>query len=116
MLRPGLANLFSAAFRARGVCRTFAVDFGSLLKKLLFLGLTPLLQLWLLGRHVRRRLGRRLARRWLVETAWAPWEARSQAWAASQGRSDAAWDACQAKVVRLISLLVGWLHGWLVGW
>ena len=32
--------------------------FGSLLKKLLFLGRTLLLRLWLLGRHVRKRLGR----------------------------------------------------------
>ena len=32
-------------------------DFGSLLKKLLFLGRTLLLQLWVLGTHVRTRLG-----------------------------------------------------------
>ena len=34
------------------------VDFGSLLKKLLFLGRTLLLRLWVLGTHVRKRLGR----------------------------------------------------------
>ena len=33
-------------------------DFGSLLKKLLFLGRTLLLRLWVLGTHVRKRLGR----------------------------------------------------------
>ena len=33
-------------------------DFGSLLKKLLFLGRTLLLRLWELGMHVRKRLGR----------------------------------------------------------
>ena len=43
--------------------------FGGLLKKLLFLGRTLLLRLWVLGTHVRGRLGRRLARRWLVEVA-----------------------------------------------
>ena len=39
------------------------------------------------------------ARRWLVETAWAAWEARSEAWAAWEARSEAAWAAaCQALV------------------
>ena len=33
-------------------------DFGSLLKKLLFLGRKLLLRLWVLGTHVRKRLGR----------------------------------------------------------
>ena len=58
----------------RGVCQTFwtlLVDFGGLLNKLLLLGRTLLLRLWVLGRHVRKRLGRRLAKRWLVEAAWA---------------------------------------------
>ena len=51
--------------------------------KLLFLGRTLLLWLWLLGRHVRRRLGRRPGRRWLVEAALVAWTARSEAaWAA----------------------------------
>ena len=81
-------------------------DFGGLLKKLLFLGRTLLLRLWVFGRHVRKRLGRRLARRWLVETAWAAWEARS----------DVAWEACQATVVRLLGWLDGWLVCWLVSW
>ena len=35
------------------------IHFGSLLKKLLFLGRTLLLRLWVLGTHVRKRLGRR---------------------------------------------------------
>ena len=35
-------------------------DFGSLLKELLFLGRTLLLRLWVLGTHVRMRLGRLL--------------------------------------------------------
>ena len=34
------------------------VDFGGLLKKPLFLGRTLLLRLWVLGTHVRKRLGR----------------------------------------------------------
>ena len=38
--------------------RTLIKHFGSLLKKLLFLGRTLLLRLWVLGRHVRKRLGR----------------------------------------------------------
>ena len=33
-------------------------DFGSLVKKLLFSGRTLLLRLWVLGTHVRKRLGR----------------------------------------------------------
>ena len=33
------------------------IDFGGLLKKLLFLGRTLLLRLWVFGRHVRKRLG-----------------------------------------------------------
>ena len=56
-----------------------------------------------------------LARRWLVETAWAAWEARSEAWAAWEARSTVAWGAWQATVVSLVGWLVGWLHGWLVG-
>ena len=36
----------------------FMADFGSLLKKLLFSGRTLLLRLWVLGTHVRKRLGR----------------------------------------------------------
>ena len=35
-----------------------SVDFASLLKKLLFLGRTLRLRLWVLGTHVRKRLGR----------------------------------------------------------
>ena len=34
------------------------IDFGSLLQKLLFLGRMLLLRLWVLGTHVRKRLGR----------------------------------------------------------
>ena len=51
-----------AAFRARrfaGPLPDLKRDFGSLLKKLLFLGRTLLLRLWVLGTHVRKRLGRR---------------------------------------------------------
>ena len=96
--------------------RALWCDFGSLLKKLLFLGRTLLLRLWVLGTHVRKRLGRRLARRSLVETAWAAWEVRSEGWAAWEARSDVAWEACQATVVRLVRWLVGRLAGWLAGW
>ena len=35
---------------------TFSKQFGGLLKKLLFLGRTLLLRLWVLGTHVRKRL------------------------------------------------------------
>ena len=45
----------------RDDCRSFwnlLVDFGGLLKKLLFLGRTLLLRLWVHGRHVRKWLGR----------------------------------------------------------
>ena len=42
-----------------GGLRTLKADFGSLLKKLLFLGRTLLLRLWVLGTRVRKRLGRR---------------------------------------------------------
>ena len=41
-----------------GGLRTLNSDFGSLLKKLLFLGRTLLLRLWMLGTRVRKRLGR----------------------------------------------------------
>ena len=41
-----------------GGLRTLKRHFGSLLKKLLFLGRTLLLRLWVLGTHVRKRLGR----------------------------------------------------------
>ena len=41
-----------------GVFADLIMDFGSLLKKLLFLGRTLLLRLWVLGTHVRKRLGR----------------------------------------------------------
>ena len=41
-----------------GVIVTLKRHFGSLLKKLLFLGRTLLLRLWVLGGHVRKRLGR----------------------------------------------------------
>ena len=72
--KPVLAQHF-----VLGGLRILSVHFGRLLEKLLFLGRTLLLRLWVLGTHVRKRLGRRLARRWLVETAWAAWEARSEA-------------------------------------
>ena len=60
MLVPGLANLCWRSISCSAVCRTFPdliIDFGSLLKKLLFLGRTLLLRLWVLGTHVRKRLG-----------------------------------------------------------
>ena len=41
-----------------GGLRTLSIHFGSLLKKLLFLGRTLLLRLWVLGTHVRKRLRR----------------------------------------------------------
>ena len=41
-----------------GGLRTFINHFGSLLKKLLFLGRTLLLRLWVVGTHVRKWLGR----------------------------------------------------------
>ena len=58
MLAPGLANLRGAACSARRF-ETLKGDFGSLLKKPLFLGRTLLLRLWVLGTYVRKRLGRR---------------------------------------------------------
>ena len=44
-----------------GMFADLSTHFGSLLKKLLFLGRTLLLRLWVLGAHVRKRLG------WLEE-------------------------------------------------
>ena len=41
-----------------GGLRTLNSDFSSLLKKLLFLGRTLLLRLWVFGTHARKRLGR----------------------------------------------------------
>ena len=41
-----------------GGLRTLTKHFGSLLKKLLLSGRTLLLRLWVLGAHVRKRLGR----------------------------------------------------------
>ena len=58
MVAPGLANMSGAAFRARRLA-DLKRHFGSLLKKLLFLGRTLLLRLWVLGTHARKRLGRR---------------------------------------------------------
>ena len=58
MLAPGLANAVLAQHFVLGGLRTLSGDFDSLLKKLLFLGRTLLLRLWVLGTHVRKRLGR----------------------------------------------------------
>ena len=58
MLAPGLANVVVSQHFVLGVFAELIVDFGSLLKKLLFLGRTLLLRLWVLGTHVRKRLGR----------------------------------------------------------
>ena len=58
MLDPGLANAALAQHFVLGGLRTLKGDFDSPLKKLLFLGRTLLLRLWVLGTHVRKRLGR----------------------------------------------------------
>ena len=58
MVAPGLANAVLAQHFVLEVFAYFIIDFGSLLKKLLFLGRTLLLRLWVLGTHVRKRLGR----------------------------------------------------------
>ena len=91
MLASRLANAVLAQHFALGMFAYLFCDFGGLLKKLLFLGRTLLLPLWVLGRHVRRRLGRRPAMRWLVEAAWAASEAPSEACAAWEASSEAAW-------------------------
>ena len=46
MLAPGLANAVLAQHFVLGVFAYFIGDFGSLLKKLLFLGRTQFLRLW----------------------------------------------------------------------
>ena len=108
-----------AALRARGVC----IPFGRFRwpTKEAFVLRTDVAFAALASWEARsRRVGRRLARHWWVETAWAACEARSEAWAAWGAGSDVAWEACQATVVRLVGWLggwlVGWLDGWLVGW
>ena len=53
MLAPGLANLCWRSISCSGCLRTLIIHFGSLLKKLLFLGRTLLLRLCVLGAHVR---------------------------------------------------------------
>ena len=58
MLASGLANVVLAQNFVLGVFAYLLGDLGGLLKKLLFLGRTLLLQLWMLGTHVRKRLGR----------------------------------------------------------
>ena len=58
MLAPGLANAVLAQHFVLEVFAYLKGDFDSLLKKLLFLGRTLLLRLWVLGMHVRKRLGR----------------------------------------------------------
>ena len=58
MVAPGLPNAVLAQHFVLGMFPHFFIDFGSLLKKLLFLGRTLLLRLWVLGTHVRKRLGR----------------------------------------------------------
>ena len=58
MVAPGLANAVLAQHFVLGVLADLGVDFGSLLKKLLFLERMLLLRLWVLGTHVRKRLGR----------------------------------------------------------
>ena len=58
MLASGLANAVLVQHFVLGVFAHLFRDFGSLLKKLLFLGRTLLLRLWMLGTHVRKRFGR----------------------------------------------------------
>ena len=58
MLAPGLASVVLAQHFVLGGLWTLKGDFGSLLRKLLFLGRTLLLRLWVFGTHVRNRLGR----------------------------------------------------------
>ena len=58
MVAPGLANAVLAQHFVLGCFPHLLVHFDGLLKKLLFLGRTMLLRLWVLGRHVRKRLGR----------------------------------------------------------
>ena len=58
MLAPGLASAVLAQHFVLGVFPHLFRDFGGLLNKLLFLGRTLLLRLWVLGTHVRKRLGR----------------------------------------------------------
>ena len=58
MVAPGLANVVLAQHFVLGMFADLKKHFGSLLKKLLFLGRTLLLRLWVLGTHVRKQLGR----------------------------------------------------------
>ena len=58
MLAPGLPNAVLVQHFVLGVFAHLFTHFSGLLKKLLFLDRTLLLRLWVLGRHVRRRLGR----------------------------------------------------------
>ena len=58
MLAPGLANAVMVHHFVLGVFAQLLSHFDSLHKKLLFLGRTLPLRLWVLGTHVRKRLGR----------------------------------------------------------
>ena len=58
MLASGLANAVLVQHFVLGVFAYLLGHFGGLLKKRLFLGRTLLLRLWVLGTHVRKRLGR----------------------------------------------------------
>ena len=55
MLASGVANVVLAQHFVLGVFAYLLGNFGGLLKKLLFLGRTLLLRLWVLGTHVRKR-------------------------------------------------------------
>ena len=57
MMAPGLANAVLAQHFVLGVLAYLFIHFGSLLKKLLFLGLTLLLRLWACQATVVRLVG-----------------------------------------------------------
>ena len=136
MLAPGLANLCWCSISCSLVCgpfqyilvagklvlaqhlvlgglRTLSVHFGSLLKKLLFLGRTLLLRLWVLGTHVRKRLGR------LLQSVGG-WKrlGRLGKHVRRLGRLGRQVRRRLGSLARrrLLDWLVGWLVGWLDGW
>ena len=77
------------------------IHFGSLLKKLLFLGRTLLLRLWVLGTHVQKPIGRL-------------GEQPEQLGASNPVLVQECWRTRLGRLAR--RRLLGWLVGWLVGW
>ena len=89
-----------------GLFADLSIHFGTLLKKLLFLGRTLLLRLWVLGTHVRKRLERlgeqpgqlEADKLVLVQDA------------GGRGLGGLPGEGCY------LGWLAGWLAAWLAGW